>query len=77
MNILIKILHLPKFCLMWSLYYLIQQKLVGHYSPFNRNMWKKTSGDRNYPKQHKSVELLLLWSQFASSKRNPAHDNRS
>ena len=52
---------------MWSLYYLIQQKCVRYCSPFNRNVWKKTNGDRNYLKQHKYVEFLLLWSQFSSS----------
>ena len=31
------------------------------------DMWNKTIGDRNYPKQHKFVENLLLWSQFSSS----------
>ena len=55
---------------MWSLYNSIQQKLVGYYSQCNRNVWKKTIGDRNYLKQkQKSVEFLLFRSQFSSSVR--------
>ena len=52
---------------MWSLYYSIQQKIVRYYSSFNRNVWKKTNGDRNYLKQQKSFEFMLFWSQFSSS----------
>ena len=52
---------------MWSLYYSIQQKLIRYCSPFNRVMWKKTSDNGNYPKQHKFVEFMWLWSQFSSS----------
>ena len=49
---------------MWSLYYSIQQKSVRYYLPFNRNVWKKTNGDRNYLKQQKYVEFMLFWSRF-------------
>ena len=61
--------HHPKnhILLMWSLYYLIQQKSVRYCSPFSRIVWKMTYGDRNYLKQQKSVEFLLFWLQFSSS----------
>ena len=49
---------------MWSLYHSIQQKLVRYCSLFNMNMWKKTSGDHNYPKQQKSVEFLVVLLTF-------------
>ncbi len=52
---------------MWLLYCSIQQKSVRYYSPFNKNVWKNTNGDRNYLKQQKSVEFLLFWSRFSSS----------
>ena len=55
---------------MWSLYYSIQQKFVRYCSSFYRVVWKKTNGDRNYLKQHKSVEFLLFWSHFSSSGLN-------
>ena len=58
-----------KILLMWSLYYSIQQKSVRYYSPFNKNVLKKTNGDRKYLKQQKSVEILLFRSRFASSVR--------
>lgn len=46
-----------------------QQKSRTFCSPFNKDMWKKASADRNCPKQQKSVEFLLMWSQFSSSGR--------
>ena len=49
---------------MWSLYYSIQQKLVRYGSLFKRNMLKKTSGDRNHPKQQNLLNLCCSGHSF-------------
>ena len=62
---------------MWRLYYSVQQKFVRYYSLFSRNVWKKTNGDRNYLKQHISVEFLLFRSRFSSSDCPTSFGNRA